>query len=72
MRRNWGPLEDWSEAYDGLFNHQPRPVSQCIGYCLILIQKKFRDYVTLVDLIGVFYQIRDDYLNLRSPIVRRA
>ncbi|KAJ7351363.1 isoprenoid synthase domain-containing protein [Mycena albidolilacea] len=27
-----------------------------------------KDYVTLVDLIGVFYQIRDDYLNLRSPI----
>ncbi|KAJ7721973.1 farnesyltranstransferase [Mycena olivaceomarginata] len=27
-----------------------------------------QDYVTLVDLIGVFYQIRDDYLNLRSPI----
>ncbi|KAJ6569120.1 farnesyltranstransferase [Mycena capillaripes] len=27
-----------------------------------------KDYVPLVDLIGVHYQIRDDYLNLQSPV----
>lgn len=29
----------------------------------------FSDYTNLVDIIGVHYQIRDDYLNLQSTKV---
>ena len=30
------------------------------------------DYVPLVDLFGVYYQVRDDYMNLQSPTVRAS
>ena len=31
--------------------------------------KLHRDYVPLVNLIGIFFQIRDDLMNLQSPLV---
>ncbi|KAF7326754.1 Terpenoid synthase [Mycena venus] len=48
-----GLLRMGGTPYDGVLNHKQRHVS--------------RDYVTLVDLIGAHYQIRDDYMNLLSP-----
>ncbi|KAF7352046.1 Terpenoid synthase [Mycena venus] len=49
-----GLFENGRETYDGLFNHRPghSPVS--------------RNYVLLADLIGIHFQIRDDYMNLQS------
>lgn len=29
----------------------------------------YRDYVPLVNLIGIYFQIRDDYMNLQSDQV---
>lgn len=31
-----------------------------------------RNYVPLVDLLGIWFQIRDDYMNLQSSTVRRS
>ena len=32
----------------------------------------YSDYVPLVDLISIYFQIRDDYMNLQSTQVRSA
>ena len=37
---------------------------------LIVTNALHRDYVPLVNLIGVYFQIRDDYMNLQSSQVR--
>lgn len=36
----------------------------------VLTTYDFRDYVPLVDLLGEYFQVRDDYMNLDSPAVR--
>lgn len=37
---------------------------------VLTVQPLYSDYVPLVNLFGVYYQIRDDYMNLQSSEVR--
>jgi len=35
----------------------------------ILIEPHSRNYIPLINLIGIYFQIRDDYMNLQSNLV---
>ena len=68
--RDWWPVPCGCETHDGLCYYKRR--------CVRFLTKPFtkshpkmasRDYVPLVNQFGVYFQIRDDYMNLQSPEV---
>ena len=68
--RNWWPISDRHQAHDGLCDLKPRRVSRaCLRFERTPLIIPQRNYVPLVNLIGVFFQIRDDYFNLQSKEV---
>ena len=65
-RDRWSS-EDCRQAHDGMFYYEYEHVSlQESIHILAFITVCLSDYVPLTDLIGVYFQIRDDYMNLQS------
>lgn len=59
------------QAYDGMRHWKSWYVRRGVPYWIITFNVGLHsDYVPLVNLIGVFFQIRDDYFNLQSKEVR--
>ena len=68
--RNWGPSTNRHQAHDGVLYDKYRSVRRLIPFeNSFFFWWSCRDYVPLVNLIGVFFQIRDDLMNLQSSEV---
>ena len=67
--RNWGPPSNWHQAHDGMLYHKYWRVRSFKNRREKQADKHHRNYVPLVNLIGVFFQIRDDLMNLQSAEV---
>lgn len=68
--RDGRAFPNWHQINDGLFDPKYGCVSRRIGVRLNgAYNRPLRDYVPLVNLIGVYFQIRDDLMNLYSKEV---
>lgn len=70
MLRNRRTTADRSEINDGMRYYQYRHVSRTSWKSGLFVWVILhRNYVPLVDLLGIWFQIRDDYMNLQSSTV---
>lgn len=71
ISRNRWSLAHRNKAHDGLLFREHGYVSSgTIEFVRATELVSCRDYIPLVNLIGVFFQIRDDLMNLQSTEVR--
>ena len=69
--RNWWALSNSGQAHDGLFDHEQWYV-RCFWQFNTPYDnwsRFYSDYVPLVNIFGIYFQIRDDYMNLQSTQV---
>lgn len=69
-RNGWSP-QDCCQTHDGMCYDKHECVSLTCSPLMFpeLTETPTSDYIPLTDLIGVHFQIRDDYMNLQSSQV---
>ena len=72
MLRDRRTAADRGEIDDRVRHHKHWHVSHTSQRVDFYEQFSVRNYVPLVDLVGIWFQIRDDYMNLQSNKVGKS
>lgn len=72
LRRNGRSVSNFSKTDDGMCNAPPGPVGDFHSTWPRNLPEVPSDFVPFINIVGVWYQIRDDYRNLLDEKVSQA